>query len=234
VVIALHGFNDHSVFINDLAEALTQQSILVYAYDQRGFGAAPHAGIWAGTEAMQRDLRTFTGIIRDRYPSTPIYLLGESMGGALILLTLSQAPELSIEGAILSAPAVWDGSTWPWYQRAALWFGAHILPWLRVSGEGLDIIASDNNVMLRELGERDEIIPLEATGKMVAALPVEHSGDQKVALYNDGYHMLTRDLQAAQVWKDIVSWINSPDSSLPSGADIEARKRLLGLSGCDY
>ena len=273
VVVALHGFNDYSAFIADLAEVLVQQGVLTYAYDQRGFGAAPHPGIWAGTEVMQRDLRTFTELIRQRHPQIPLYLLGESMGGALILLTLSQTPELPIDGVILSAPAVWGPSTWPWYQRESLRLGAHLLPWMRVSGKGLDITASDNSTMLRELGrdplviknsrldslwglsqlmeaalqaaprfraraliligERDEIVPLEPTAQMVASLPEEHHDDQQIALYNDGYHMLTRDLQAQQVWEDITAWIKDPNTPLPSGADKGARKRLVNLNNGD-
>ncbi|MEH6579956.1 MAG: lysophospholipase [Amphritea sp.] len=273
VVIALHGFNDYSGFITDLADALVQKGIVTYAYDQRGFGAAPHTGIWAGTEVMQRDLRTFTKLIRQRHPQVPLYLLGESMGGALILLTLSQTPELPIDGAILSAPAVWGPSTWPWYQRESLRLGAHLLPWMKVNGKGLDITASDNSTMLRELGrdplviknsrldslwgvsqlmeaalqaapqfrvrsliligEKDEIVPLEPSAQMVAALPEEHHDDQQIALYNNGYHMLTRGLQAQQVWQDITAWIKNPNTPLPSGADRGARKRLAELNNRD-
>ena len=41
---------------------------------------------------------------------------------------------------------------------------------------------------------------------------------QRVALYEDGWHMLLRDLSGKQVLGDILAWIEDPDSPLPSGA----------------
>src|SRR5688500_5767271 len=48
VLLALHGFNDHSGnFLSDSIDGLTHGGLLVYAYDQRGFGRAPNRGYWA-------------------------------------------------------------------------------------------------------------------------------------------------------------------------------------------
>ena len=52
---------------------------------------------------------------------------------------------------------------------------------------------------------------------------------QRVALYDSGWHMLLRDLQAATVWADIAAWIADPGAALPSGAD--ARATAAGLDG---
>ncbi len=40
----------------------------------------------------------------------------------------------------------------PAYQRAVLWLTVNTLPWLRLTGDGLDIRPSDNIEMLRALG----------------------------------------------------------------------------------
>jgi len=42
--------------------------------------------------------------------------------------------------------------------------------------------------------------------------------DIPVALYENGWHMLLRDLQAETVLNDIVAWITDPSAELPSGA----------------
>jgi len=67
-------------------------------------------------------------------------------------------------------------------------------------------------------GERDEVIPKLPTAIMLDKL--EHSSkNQKVAVYEQGYHMLLRDLQASVPREDILAWIKNPEQALPSGAD---------------
>jgi len=159
VIVALHGFNDYSNFFDAPGEALRARGIASYAYDQRGFGATAKPGLWAGTRAMKDDLRAFARLVQARHPEAPLYLLGESMGGAVILAAGAEAP-LPGEGAILSAPAVWGRATMPWYQRAALWLGAHLAPAMNISGRSLRITPSDNIEMLRALG-RDPLVRKE-------------------------------------------------------------------------
>ena len=68
-------------------------------------------------------------------------------------------------------------------------------------------------------GERDEIIPREPTAKMLAQLPTVAAGRRQIAIYEGGYHMLLRDLQASTPWRDIAQWIADPGAALLSGAD---------------
>ncbi len=157
IIVALHGFNDYSNFFEDPGGYLAQRGIGSYAYDQRGFGEAPNRGLWPGVEAYASDLKAFTAAVRDRHPDLPVYLLGESMGGAVVMIAMTGANRPSVDGIILAAPAVWGRSTMPWYQRWALWVGAHTLPWLTVTGRGLGIKPSDNIEMLIELG-RDPLV----------------------------------------------------------------------------
>jgi acylglycerol lipase len=157
VILALHGFNDYSKSFESPAEAWNADGIAVYAYDQRGFGEAPHRGLWGGIDAMTGDLAATSHLLRRRYPHTPLYLLGESMGGAVILAAYANGSRPDADGVILSAPAVWSRDHMPVYQRAALWLGAHTLPWMELTGKGLKIQPSDNIEMLRELG-RDPLV----------------------------------------------------------------------------
>jgi acylglycerol lipase len=152
VVLALHGFNDYSHAFAGSGPALADRGLFVYAYDQRGFGEAPHRGLWPGVGVLTDDLATAAGLLRGRHPGLPLYLLGESMGGAVILAALDGPAPPEAAGVILAAPAVWARSTMPFHQRAALWFGARLFPWARFTGRGLGIQASDNIEMLRALG----------------------------------------------------------------------------------
>lgn len=157
VILALHGFNMHSGYFDEPAAWLAARAIAVYAYDQRGFGATPHAGLWAGTETLVEDLKTAVELIKRRHPETPFFLLGDSMGGAVVIAALTRPAPPEIAGAILSAPAVWARETMPFYQRAALWLGARLIPWASFTGEGLEIVASDNREALYALG-RDPLV----------------------------------------------------------------------------
>jgi len=157
VILALHGFNDYGTAFTASAEWWAERRIATYAYDQRGFGEAPHSGLWAGAERMTDDLKTAVRLIRARHPGVPLYLLGESMGAAVVIVAATSENPPEADGFILSAPAVWARETMPFYQRAALWLAARIIPWATFTGRGLGIQASDNIEMLRALG-RDPLV----------------------------------------------------------------------------
>ena len=73
--------------------------------------------------------------------------------------------------------------------------------------------------MLLLFGAHDDIVPPEASRRMIEALPDAPTHQRRIAVYEDGYHMLLRDLQGQTVWRDILEWTRDPDAPLPSGAD---------------
>ncbi|UUX51840.1 lysophospholipase [Nisaea acidiphila] len=263
-VIALHGFNDYSGAYKDLAPLLAARGLLVFAYDQRGFGGTVMRGDWAGTEAMIRDLDTVTELLRAAYPELPVYALGESMGGAVIMAALGGYSPPRLDGAVLSAPAVWGRNTMIPWQRGALTAGAHLAPRIRVRPQSLPKLPSDNIEMLRRLyydpmmiketrvetawgltglmdraleaaplldmpllvlyGREDGIIPRAPTCRMLRTLPTGADDVRRwrLALYENGYHMLFRDLNGGAVSADIAAWLADPAAPLPSGAEVAA------------
>ena len=266
-VLALHGFNDYGNAFATTARHLNGHAITLYAIDQRGFGASAHAGLWAGSDIMQDDLLTTARLLCRRHADIPLYLLGESMGGAVILAASARLAQTCVEGVILSAPAVWGWQTMPWWQAAALRMAAHLTPAWKVTGEGLDIRPSDNIEMLRALGrdplvikrtridtiygltdlmqtafensgllhlptlllygEHDEIIRPVPVCKMLQELGNFNENGWKMLLYPDGFHMLTRDLQAAVVLGDMAAWIGNPETGSPSGLEVGPGEQRL-------
>ena len=156
-IVALHGFNDYSNFFDSPGNYLSGRGIACYAYDQRGFGGAPGRGLWSGIEAYTSDLSSFVPEIRARHPGVPLYILGESMGGAVTIVAMTDRNCPRVDGVILVAPAVWGRETMPWYQRWLLAVTSHTLPWLQLTGKSLHVIPSDNTEMLRALG-RDPLV----------------------------------------------------------------------------
>jgi acylglycerol lipase len=149
VIVALHGMSDYSEAFDMPGPWWADHGITTYAYDQRGFGAAPNRWLWAGDEQMRKDLDDMVDAARAKHPGVPVFALGESMGGAVVLSALAVTPPHA-DGIILVAPAVWSREDMPASYRAALWLSAHTLPWLHVSGEGR-VWASNNIPMLRKL-----------------------------------------------------------------------------------
>lgn len=148
IVLALHGLNDYRQAFKSTGEFLARQGISVYAYDQRGFGETEGAQYWHGSATLISDLQTMLALLRQSYPDQYIYIMGESMGGAVTLAAQSVS-DLNADGLILIAPAVWSRDNMPWYQRLLLWSAVHTLPGKRLTGKGLDIKPTDNIEMLR-------------------------------------------------------------------------------------
>ena len=157
VMLALHGFNDYGNFIREPAAYFSERGVQVYSYDQRGFGETPNLGYWPGKKAFTRDLFATAKLLRERHKNTPFYLLGASMGAAVIMTTMVGEHKPQVSGVIIVAPAVWGRKTQPLYQNWFLAIAARVTPWLRLSGGALDVKPSDNIPMLRALS-RDPLV----------------------------------------------------------------------------
>ena len=249
IIVALHGMSDYSNAFDGAGKQWAASGITTLAFDQRGFGAGPNIGLWAGSDAMRADLDDAVAAAKARYPGVPVFALGESMGGAVLLSALAQQGPPPADGVILVAPAVWSRPDMPVSYRVALFLAAHLAPNLILSNSAashvVTIVPSDNVPMLRALGRdplfqkqtrvaalfglvnlmdeartapdgitapppillltgnRDQIIPRDATNGVIAALGARAT----VRHYPDGYHMLLRDLEGPAVNKDVADWV---------------------------
>jgi alpha-beta hydrolase superfamily lysophospholipase len=210
VVIALHGMNDYSNAFEAAGTQLAAAGIATYAYDQRGFGQAPHPGVWAGTDTMVRDLKEARAILAARHPGTPVYILGESMGGAVAMVALADADPLTVDGTILAAPAVWGRASMSIFEKGALWLTAHTVPWFRLSAKGLEITPSDNIEMLRALS-RDPLVIKETRADAVWGL---------VNLMDEAY------ADAGKVRGPVLMQYGSNDEIIPKAPSFEVMRRL--------
>ncbi len=157
VIVALHGMSDYSNAFAMPGPYWAEHGITTIAYDQRGFGAGPNSGEWASADAMRTDLDDCVDAAHVKYPGVPVFALGESMGGAVVLSGLGSAQPPAVDGVILVAPAVWSRGDMPMLYRVALFLGAHILPNMILPNSAAarvkKIVASDNIPMLIALGK---------------------------------------------------------------------------------
>ncbi len=163
VVLAVHGFNDYANAYAEVGPVLALHGVLTCAYDQRGFGATPRPGVWPGTATMVADLEAVTGELLRHHPGVPLYVLGESMGGAVVMTALADpvpptSPLARVAGVVLVAPAVWGRETMGLIPRLALALTYRVVPGLRLGvPRGVKIYPSDNIEMLRAYN-RDPLV----------------------------------------------------------------------------
>lgn len=179
VIVALHGMGDYSNFIAMPAEDWARQGIRTIAFDQRGFGAAPHPGLWAGGDVMRNDYADAIDAARAQYPGVPLYALGESMGGAVVLSSYARPNAPAVDGIVLIAPAVWSRGDMPMSYRAVSWLAARLFPGMTVSGRGVVRIWPSDNVPMLRAYSRDPLVQKVTRADAVYGL---------LSLMDDGRH----------------------------------------------
>lgn len=129
IVVAAHSFGEFRDAFALIGEHLAAQNIAVWAFDQRGFGNGPHPGQWAGTDTMVQDFKDFTSTVRKAAgPTTPLVMLGESMGGAVVLSALADSDLPRPRAVILSGPGVREDRPRRYWYNAGLWLATRIVP----------------------------------------------------------------------------------------------------------
>jgi len=149
VVLGLHGFGDYRKAWDEPAEIWAADGITTWAYDQRGFGASPTRGRWPGSQALVDDAMAVVALLRARYPGIPLYLAGESMGGAVTLVAAQRGA--TVDGLVLLATALRSRDTFGPLASAGLWFFAHTVPWLPSGPTSIDYRPTDNPKTLEKL-----------------------------------------------------------------------------------
>jgi acylglycerol lipase len=149
VILGLHGFGDYRKAWEEPAEIWAKAGITTYSYDQRGFGASPTRGRWPGTQALVGDAKAMAVLLRAQYPGVPLYLAGESMGGAVALVAADENAD--VDGLILAGTALRSRDTFGPLANAGLWFFAHTIPWMPNGPTSIDFQPTDNPKTLEKL-----------------------------------------------------------------------------------
>jgi alpha-beta hydrolase superfamily lysophospholipase len=151
VVLALHGIDDSRDAWERPAPMLAADGIAVIAPDLRGFGATPERGYWPGTERLLEDARTMALDLRDRYPAARLYLMGESMGGAVLMALAASPLAPPVDGYVFSAPAVWGRREMSFVLCSALWIADATVPGMTLTGRGTGVVPTDNDAAWERL-----------------------------------------------------------------------------------
>jgi alpha-beta hydrolase superfamily lysophospholipase/thiol-disulfide isomerase/thioredoxin len=105
-LLCIHGLGLFSGSYQNFGMRMAARGIAVYAIDVRGFGSwmKSQGNEQIDFNASLQDVKAALTAIRQSNPGLPVFLMGESMGGAIALRAASMYPDL-IDGLISSVPA---------------------------------------------------------------------------------------------------------------------------------
>src|SRR5919112_1244134 len=105
LLVNLHGLGDHSGLYPSLAAHFPPRRVALYAYDMRGNGRSPGQRAYLRSwREYREDLHAFLERVRAWEPAElPLFLLGNSLGGLVVLDYALHHPE-SLTGVIAAAP----------------------------------------------------------------------------------------------------------------------------------
>lgn len=105
-LVCVHGLGLHKGTYRQFGERMSKLGWGVYAVDIRGFGSFQQM---SGNHTVDfpgclEDVRGALQFVRSQHPGSPVFIVGESMGGAIALQMTSLHPEL-VDGLISCVPA---------------------------------------------------------------------------------------------------------------------------------
>lgn len=156
IIIAIHGYNDYSESFQIPATFLTKYKISTISFDLRGFGMNEDRGSWFPLSVHIDDVTFFVKEIRKNHPKKKIFLLGESMGGAIVASTVIKNKNLQINGVILVAPAIWNFSEMNPIKKIFLNVISTLLPNLKLDGGDFVKVTACNNIEVLKALAKDK------------------------------------------------------------------------------
>lgn len=131
IIFLIHGLSDHSNRFAHVAETFANGGFVFFAPDLRGNGNSKGLrGHFKTIEQAMDDLDELILFAQESFPSLPLYIYSQSMGGNLALNYILRYPE-KVKAAIVSSPWLRLAKKVPLLK---LFFGrmlSKIAPWLQ-------------------------------------------------------------------------------------------------------
>lgn len=185
VLVVVHGHGGHSGIFTRLVEYLVDRDYIIYSFDLRGHGRSPgqrgYINSWAEYRA---DLAAFLQLIKTQESQLPLFLIGQSMGGTIVLDYLLKECQ-QLQGLILMSPAL----------------GLNVSPWKLLIGKmlsgirphfaldaGIDMSTVSRNLEVVAANAQDPLRHSQGTARLATELlrtidwVNAHAGDLQVPL----------------------------------------------------
>ena len=164
VLVNVHGLGDHSGLYPMLPDYFVPLGLAVQAFDLRGNGRSEGPrGFVEHWEDFQEDLDRFLALIRAETPDTPVLLLGNSLGGTLVLDYALEHPQ-ELVGVTAAAPALGEVKISP----VLIWLARSLSRvWPRFSlTTGLDLTGLSRDPATVEFVLADPLFHRKATARL--------------------------------------------------------------------
>ncbi|CAD8046343.1 unnamed protein product [Paramecium sonneborni] len=129
ITIFFHGLNEHLGLYAHIAQAVSKEANSVcVGFDFRGFGKSQGLRGWLESQQQHlEDCTRFIQLIKQLYPGTKLFALGQSLGGLTsYLLGIND----HVHGTILITPALMDNYyNRPYLKKMAILLGKFIPTW---------------------------------------------------------------------------------------------------------
>jgi len=106
VIVLAHGVGEHSGRYMTLVYHFVPLGYAIYALDHRGHGRSPggrgHITRW---QIFREDLKNFVNFVQGEQADNPLFLMGHSLGGLMVLDFALHYPQ-GLKGVIASSPAL--------------------------------------------------------------------------------------------------------------------------------
>ncbi len=106
VLALVHGFGEHCDRYSTVITALTQAGYVIFGFDNQGHGRSEgqrgHINRW---QDYRDNVSAFFTQVRHHEPKLPLFVLGHSLGGLIVLDFALNSPE-GLTGIVISGPPI--------------------------------------------------------------------------------------------------------------------------------
>jgi len=107
VFLLCHGLGDHSGHMMTVVKYFAPLGYKFYGFDMRGNGQSPgirgHVNAW---DELRDDLHAFIQFVKEKEPSLPLLLFGNSLGGLVSIEYLLDKEPTTVVAVIANGPAL--------------------------------------------------------------------------------------------------------------------------------
>jgi alpha-beta hydrolase superfamily lysophospholipase len=215
-VVIAHGIGEHSSAYRTVVERLVPAGFALYGFDLRGHGRSPGQRAYINSwDDYRQDLRAFMRFVQSQQPSQPLFLLGHSMGGIIVLDYALRYPE-GLRGVIAIGPAIGQIVISPVLMAIARLI-SRVRPTFSMKS-GLDVTAISRDPQVIATYKADPLVHDVGTARLASesektvAWIQEHAADLRVPIlvqHGEADHIALPDGS-----RRFVSNVSEPDKEL--------------------
>jgi alpha-beta hydrolase superfamily lysophospholipase len=185
-VVIVHGLGEHCGEYNRVVERLAPAGFALYSFDLRGHGRSPgRRGFIESWDDYRQDARAFVRMVANKQTGAPLFLLGHSLGGIIVLDYALRYPD-DLRGVIVVGPAIGELGISPALMAMARGV-SRVWPSFSL-GTGLEVPAISRDPQVVADYRADPLVHDRGTARLsveserTVAWVQEHAGELRVPL----------------------------------------------------